>query len=60
MDWTMWTDEASGVYIWYSSIGKNRTSFRRNFGAKLLYFITLIINASPFSFNAILITLSLA
>lgn len=37
MDWTMWTDEASGAYMAYSSIAEKRTSFRRKSNAKLLY-----------------------
>ena len=34
MDYAKWNFLASGVYIWYSSIDKKRTSVRRNFGAK--------------------------
>lgn len=35
-DWTMWTDEASGAYIWYVSIAEEGTSSRARLNAKKL------------------------
>lgn len=34
----MWTDEASGAYIAYSSIAEEGTSSRAHFNAKYIYF----------------------
>ena len=33
-DWTKWTDEASGAYIWYVSIAEEGTSSRACLNAK--------------------------
>ena len=46
MDCAMWRFLSSGTYIWYVSIGKNRTSARRNFNAKFILCPTLATSSS--------------